>query len=106
MTRGEIRHHAGRDIHRHDARVFVLLGSGATIVQRLLRRHAVRDDVFAVRLPLWAAAETAVRRDLLEARAVGVDDIQVAQLKVLPTSLGKRQVAQSVGRKRDPLPVG
>jgi hypothetical protein len=73
MDHRQIRHRSSRNVHRYDARVFVCSGAGRRSSSVCCCRHAIRDDVFAVRLPFWAAAETTVRRDSLETRAVGVN---------------------------------
>src|SRR4029077_16853012 len=87
------------------ARVLGMFGDRAPVVERLLRRHAVRDQPAAVGGPLRAAAETAVLADLPQARAVGMNDVEVDELEMFPPPVAKGHVARSIGRKRNPSSV-
>ena len=89
-----------------DPRVFRVLRHRAAIVERLLRRHAVGDHAPAVGGPLRAAAEAAVRREPLQARPVGMDDVEVGEVQMFPAAVRERQVARAIRRERNPLSVG
>src|SRR5258707_4805293 len=74
--------------------------------ERLLRCHAVSYDVSAIRPPFRASSEAAACGNFFEPRAVGVNDVDICQLKALPTTMGKRRIMIAAGGERDPLAVG
>src|ERR1019366_4583809 len=60
----------------------------------------------AIRHPFRASAETAAVSDFLQPRAVRMNDVDIGQLKTLPTPMSKRGSVIAARRERDPLAVG
>ncbi len=60
----------------------------------------------AIRHPLRASAEAAGLSDFLQPRAVWVKDIDIGQLKTLPTPVSERSSVIAARRESNPLTVG
>ena len=73
-----------------------MFGHGPAIVERLLSGHAIRDDARAVGRPLGAAAESAVRRDPLQASPVGMHQVEIDEMKMFPATMRERQIARPI----------
>src|SRR5215472_897123 len=71
--------------------VVARIGVRHAIRQRLLRRHAIGHHVTVVAHPFRTSAKISALSDFLDSGAVGTNEINVGQLKTLPTSMAKRE---------------